>query len=154
MLRVGIHEKKLMQSFDISVTLWQPMFFKSTNTRPNEYKETIRKLLWEREKELSFETSIRSWHTPRQYSTENPWTIITCVSAICLIHAIAGFYQVNVHIFDEVQCLPTYCPVSFPCYILCILKWLRKVRSTLVISLRGIGGSKKSRLLLSSKRPT
>ena len=48
MLRVGIHEKKLMQSFDISVTLWQPMFFKSTNTRPNEYKETIRKLLWER----------------------------------------------------------------------------------------------------------
>ena len=54
---------------------------------------------------------------------------------------------------EEIFAVFTYIMTSCKSSIL-LFTCNRKLRSTLVISLRGIGGSKKSRLLLSSKRPT
>ena len=146
-----VYTKLSMQSFDIYVYHWHPMFYKDTNTRPKEYKET---LPGKREKEQSFEISIRSWYTPQQYSTENQWNSIKCVTAICAISVNTDFYQVKFCILDEeIFAVFTYIMTSCKSSIL-LFTCNRKLRSTLVISLRGIGGSKKSRLLLSSKRPT
>ena len=107
-----------------------------------------------REKEQSFEISITSWYTPQQYSTENQWNSIKCVTAICAISVNTDFYQLKFCILDEeIFAVFTYIMTSCKSSIL-LFTCNRKLRSTLVISLRGIGGSKKSRLLLSSKRPT
>ena len=145
--------KALIFLFHSGISL-TPFVFKDTKTMSNEHKNSTVK----KEKEQSFQISIRSWYTPEHHSPGNQWPVIRCVTTICAIHvntsSICLKSRAIFRMKPYLQCSPTYPPVSFASYFLPILIQNRELRSILVISLRGIGGSKKSRLLLSSKRPT
>ena len=113
----------------------------------------IKKLFWQ--KELSFEISKGSWYTSifhRKSTNRHTMSFYnTCYPCKCWFLSISSKASIHlllidiesISIFWRKGCLQ-WSPTYFPCYL----------RSTLVISLRGIGGSKKSRLLLISKRPS